>query len=141
MDLLYAYCARAGKGTRVHLWIFYLHIVREPLIEFGLGNLGQGARLAALSTTPACWAWSDGKGGHRKRVATAPLIMKHYEPGSSNSAGHCRRLLHILAGTQLILPPASQFVAVVPSVYYTVHPPAQVCRPRPTIPSSSVPRS
>ena len=36
MDFLYAYCERAGKGTRVHLWIFfYMHIVREPLIEFG----------------------------------------------------------------------------------------------------------
>jgi hypothetical protein len=35
MDFLYAYCARVGKDTRVHLWIFYMHIVREPLIEFG----------------------------------------------------------------------------------------------------------
>jgi hypothetical protein len=35
MDFLYTYCARVGKGTRVQLWIFYMHIVREPLIEFG----------------------------------------------------------------------------------------------------------
>src|SRR5271168_4971345 len=30
MDFLYAYCARAGKGTRVQLWISYMHIVRGP---------------------------------------------------------------------------------------------------------------
>ena len=29
MDFLCAYCARAGKGTRVQLWIFCMHIVRE----------------------------------------------------------------------------------------------------------------
>src|SRR5277367_6604496 len=30
MHFLYAYCARAGKGTRVQLWISYMHIVRGP---------------------------------------------------------------------------------------------------------------
>jgi hypothetical protein len=36
MDFLYAYCARAGKGTRVQLWISYMHIVRE--LEKALGS-------------------------------------------------------------------------------------------------------
>jgi hypothetical protein len=30
MDFLYTYCARAGNGTRVQLWIFCMHIMREP---------------------------------------------------------------------------------------------------------------
>ena len=34
MDFLYAYW-RAGNDTRVQLWDSYMHIVREPLIEFG----------------------------------------------------------------------------------------------------------
>src|SRR2546423_6629884 len=36
MDFLYAYC-RAGKGTRVQLWIFCMHIVRE--LEKALGSI------------------------------------------------------------------------------------------------------
>jgi 2,3-dihydroxybenzoate-AMP ligase len=35
MDFLCAYCARAGKGTRVQLWIFCVHIVREPEKNLG----------------------------------------------------------------------------------------------------------
>jgi hypothetical protein len=65
------------------------------------------------------------KGGAPQMCGYGSLIMKHYEPGSSSfwvSAGHYRRLLHILTGTQLILPPASRFVAVVPVCTYILQP-------------------
>jgi len=111
---------------------FWTEIVKGLLsYHFGRSRTSAKPRISK-------WAWSDGKGGHRKRVATAHWSWNIMSPGLAVSAGHYRRLLHILTGGH------SWFCRLPPSLSRSsqcVHPPAQyaglvlLCRPLAGVPA------